>query len=82
MILRLRGIFIIRCLINNKKFSNKHFKEWLIGKGIKNQEFGQVYNIYRLIKNNQSINTNIKIAVAEKLLNLLQNETNLIGSKL
>ncbi len=82
-ILRLRGIFIIKCILNKEKFLNKLFQEWLIKKGIINKEFEQCYAIYRSIRGNKNIkNIKIKISVAEKLLNILIKETNLAEAKL
>jgi predicted nucleotidyltransferase/putative transposon-encoded protein len=72
--LRLRGIFIIKCILNKDKFSNKEFREWL-GKWISNREFEQCYFAYKAIKMNKSINLKIEISVAEKLLGILQKET-------
>ena len=81
--LRLRGMFIMKCILNKKKFSNKAFQEWLIQNGIKNQEFEQFYNAYRAVKNNEEIkNLKIKIYVAEKLLNILIKEINLMEAEL
>ena len=81
-ILRLRGIFIIKCMLNKEKFSNKSFQKWLLNEGIPNQEFEQCYAIYRLIRDNRNIkNTKIKISVAEKLLNILIKDINSIEAK-
>ena len=81
-ILRLKGIFIIKCILNKEKFSNKLFQEWLIKKGMINKEFEQCYAIYRSIRDNKNIkNIKIKIPVAEKLLNILIKETNSIEAK-
>ena len=77
-ILRLRGIFVIKCILGKKKFSNKNFKKWLIGEGINNDEFEQFYSVYRAIRDNKKIkNLKLNIPIAEKLLNILEKE--LIG---
>ena len=82
-ILRLRGIFIIKFILNKEKFSNEEFKKWLIKQGVNNKEFEQFYSIYRMIRDNIKIkNVNIKASTAEKLLNILTNELNLIEDKL
>ena len=81
--LRLRGIFIIKCLLNKEKFSNRDFRKWLINQEITDSEFEQSYAAYRAIRDNIKIkNTKIKISAAEKLLNILTNELNLIEDKL
>lgn len=74
-ILRLRGIFIIECILNKENFSNKNFKRWLARGGVNNDEFEQIYSVYRSIRDNKKIkNIKIKISAAEKLLNILEKE--------
>ena len=81
--LRLRGLFIVLCIITKKEFSNKKFKEWLVQSGITSEEFGQCYAAYRMIKNDKNIiNPKIKLSTAEKLLNTLEKETESIDEKL
>ena len=83
MILRLRGTFIVKCILNKEKFSNKSFQEWLIQHGITNREFEQCYEIYSLIRDNRNIkNKKIKISLVQKLLNILVKETGLLEDKL
>ncbi len=82
-VLRLRGLFIIECILNQEKFFNKAFQEWIIKNGMANQEFGQCYAAYSAVKNNKNkINLKIEIPIAEKLLNILIKETNSIEHKL
>ena len=82
-ILRLRGIFIMKCIMSKEKFSNKSFKEWLIDNGIAVKEFEQCYSAYKIVRNNEyAKNIQIKISVAEKLLNMLVKETNLIEAEI
>ena len=82
-ILRLRGIFIINCILNNETFSNKLFKEWLIKEGISNHEIEQCYVVYRIVRDNKNIkNIKIKILIAEKLLNIMSKELSLIDTKI
>jgi len=82
-ILRLRGIFITKCVLNKEKFSNKAFQKWILHEEITNQEFERSYEVYRIIRDNKNIkNIKIKISVAEKLLNILIKETNLAEAKL
>ena len=83
IMLRLRGVFIIKCILDTEKFSNKEFKKWLKKEGLINQGFEQFYNIYRTVRDNKNIrNIKIKIFIVEKLLNILTNELNLIENKL
>lgn len=82
-VLRLRGLFIIKCILNKEKFSNKEFKEWLTQKGITHQEFEQCYAAYSAVKNDKNTqNIKIEISVAEKLLNILIKCVNSIEAEL
>ena len=81
--LRLRGIFIIKCILGKDKFSNKNFKNWLEAKGLNRSEYKGCYNAYSLVRNNKDTkNLIIKVQVAEKLLNILQNEFDLLEGKI
>ncbi|MEK6891662.1 MAG: DUF2080 family transposase-associated protein [Nanoarchaeota archaeon] len=82
IILRLRGIFITRCILEKNKFSNKEFKKWLIKQGASNDEFERIYSVYRAVRDNKKVKINIKIPVAEKLLNILEKELRHIEDKL
>lgn len=83
LVLRLKGIFIIKCILNKWKFSNKLFRNWLIKKGLNYREFEQYYTAYRLIRDNKRTdNLKIKIARVEKLLDILKKETNLLDVNL
>ena len=73
LILRLRGVFLIKCLKNNKVFSNKLFKKW-ITKHISDYEFKQVYSIYRVLRDNKKVDIKVEIRIAEILLDLLKIE--------
>ncbi|MBI2542282.1 nucleotidyltransferase domain-containing protein [Candidatus Woesearchaeota archaeon] len=82
-ILRLKGMFIINCISNNEKFSSKAFKEWILQNRLTNQEFEQCYSAYRAVRNDENAKgIKIKISVAEKLLNILVTETDLMETKL
>lgn len=78
-ILRLRGLFIMKCILKNNKFSNMKFKKWVIGLGLNKQEFEDFYNVYRQLRDNKSAkNPAIKIDIAEKLLAILEKELKLL----
>ncbi len=70
-ILRLRGLFIIECIIKKNKFSNKNFKNKIIKLGLTSKEFEDCYEIYRSIRDNQKTKIKLKINTAEKLLIIL-----------
>ncbi len=76
-VLRLRGLFIIRCILRNIIFSNKQFKKWLIVEGITVQEYDNAFKIYRLVRDDKpDKKVKISVDVVEKFLNLLRKELN------
>ena len=81
--LRLRGMFIVKCALENSKFSNKNFKSWLQAKGLNRNEYGNCYKAYRLVRDDKDAKIlRINIQIAEKLLNILQNELNLLEAQI
>ncbi len=82
-VLRLKGIFIVKCILDKSKFSNKLFKRWMNSEGINGSEFIEFYGVYRDIRDNKNIkNVQIKISSAEKLLNILEKELNALEDKI
>lgn len=74
LILRLRGIFLINCILKKKKFSNTLFKKWIV-KLIPEHELKKMYDVYRMIRDEKKIrDVKIEIEYAEKLLYLLDKE--------
>ncbi len=81
LILRLRGIFLIKSILNNKNFSNSLFKKF-ITKYITESEFRIIYNTYRSVRDDKKIkNININIETANKLLDLLKKEVEDLDAK-
>ena len=80
LILRLRGIFMIKLMLNNKKYSNKEFKKCLT-KNTSDLEYDKVYNVYTEIKNDKQPKIDIKLSVAEQLLDLIKKEIKNLGKK-
>lgn len=72
LILRLRGIFLINCLIKNEKYSNLNFKKWIVKSF--SGDYEKVYNIYTSIRDNKKIKERVLLSDAEQLLNLLETE--------
>ena len=73
LILRLRGVFLIKYLIEKKNYSKKEFSSWL-KKELSQEEFEKSYNIYKSIRDEKKVNEKIKIETAEKLVNILKKE--------
>ena len=74
LILRLRGVFLINCIIKRKKFSNRSFKKWITAY-IPDYELKKMYDVYRSVRDNKKIlRVKIKMTNVEKLLGILQKE--------
>ncbi|MBS3141212.1 nucleotidyltransferase domain-containing protein [Candidatus Woesearchaeota archaeon] len=69
LILRLRGIFIINCILKNKKYTNHDFEKMLEKNNI---DCKNVYEVYSAVKSNKKTKIKINVSEAEKLLELLQ----------
>ena len=73
IILRLRGIYIIKMLLKQKTYSHKGFRSW-IEKSIKDIDYNSIYEAYRKIKSNLKIQKPAKSSDLKALLNLLKQE--------
>ena len=81
-ILRLRGLFVIECILNKDSFSNKKFKKKLINLGLSEKEFKDSYSLYQIMRNNDKTKIEIKILTAEKLLNISEKEIDLLTRRI
>lgn len=80
LILRLRGIFIINCLIENRPFFNSLFEKWLRPLKI---NYSKLYEVYRKVRNGKSgEDTTIPIEQEEKLIMFLEKELNILERKI
>ena len=73
LILRLRGIFIIKSFLRGQIYSHKFFKNWIKNK-LPQIDFDNVYEAYRNSKNEQVFKQKIRINDIKLLLNYLKNE--------
>ena len=74
LILRLKGIFLIKSVLENKEFSNLSFKRF-ITQFISESEFRKLYEIYRDIKDDKKLgDLKIEISLIKKLFEVLQQE--------
>ncbi|MBU3907324.1 MAG: DUF2080 family transposase-associated protein [Nanoarchaeota archaeon] len=73
LILRLRGIFMVKAILKKSMYSNKDFKKWIV-ENIPSIDYEGVYRVYRAIKEDKKTKEEIKISDAEKLLGLLEKE--------
>lgn len=73
IMLRLRGLFLIKCFIGHKDYSYKSFKNW-IAPALEAKDFEQIYQKYRDIKEKRKNKFKIKISSMEKLMLFLESE--------
>ena len=74
LILRLRGIFLIKSVLNNKQFLNSSFKKFMT-KFISESDFKKLYEVYRNIRDNKKTeHVKIEINLARELLKALEQE--------
>ena len=64
---------MIKAILNNEKYSNKRFKEWLT-ETLSDKEYDKVYAVYRAVKEDKKSKIELEISVAEKLLSLIKKE--------
>jgi predicted nucleotidyltransferase len=73
LVLRLRGFFLIKCLLDKTPYSHKSFKKW-ISLIMPLKDFEQLYQLYSDIKLKKKTKIQIRINDAEKLINFLELE--------
>ncbi len=84
LILRLRGSYLIECVIRNKPYFNKEFAEFVVvNSKISLREFNEIYSAYKLIRDDKKIpKLDIKLEAVEKLLNFLEKEIEMLRKKI
>ncbi len=73
LILRLRGIYLIKGLLHKEISSRVDFLKWL-KKGLCQLDVESVYQVYRELRDDKKVKVKISIEIAEKMLNLLERE--------
>jgi hypothetical protein len=73
--LRLKGVYVLTCILASTTYSNRNFAAWLIKKGMKREEFLDCYSSYRSIKEGKPTKPTISVQTAEKLLAILRQES-------
>ncbi len=71
LILRLRGIFLIKKILNKQAYSKKSFLKFL-ETSLDKEEIDKVYKVYKSIRDGTKIKEKIKIETAIKLIDLLK----------
>lgn len=67
IVLRLRRLFLVQCLLENKKYSNKEFKKFLNNKGLSSQAVEEIYAIYQAERDDKKTEKSVSIEDTEKL---------------
>lgn len=82
VMLRLRGIFIIQCIVHKKRFSSLTFRKWLEAKSIKKSEFQEAYQAFRAVRDEKKIKQKLSLEMVERLMRILEEETDKLREKL
>lgn len=70
----MRGLYLIKTLIENKKYKKKEFERWALNKLTK-EEFDNAYKIYLMEKEEKSTKEiKISISLGKKLASFLKKE--------
>jgi predicted nucleotidyltransferase len=79
-VLRLRGVYMIKTLLDGKVYSGMLFKKWLIREmKLGRKDIEEIYEIYKNIRDNKKVKSKVKIEIAEKFINLLGVEVEKLG---
>ncbi|MBU1120618.1 DUF2080 family transposase-associated protein, partial [Candidatus Micrarchaeota archaeon] len=76
MILRLRRLFLVKCLLKNKDYSNKEFRAFLNKKGLSKELVEDFYDIYRAERDERKTMKSVSIEESERLCQITNNEIN------
>mgnify|MGYP001577983350 FL=1 len=79
IVLRMRGIFIIKSLLKGDKYSFKLFNSWIKSK-LPEINFSSIYGAYKDSKNEKKIKQKIKTSDIKLLLNLLNKEVSMLDN--
>ena len=77
LMLRLRGIFIIRSLLKNKRYFHDRFKEWMSAH-VRGIDFDSIYEAYRSAKKDEEMKKKVRVSDLKKLLGFLKKEVILL----
>lgn len=81
IILRLRGIFLIKTILSNKIYTKGLFKNWLT-KNALNIDYKKIYAIYKAVRDKNRINLKIELSQVETLLAFLKKEIDKLEAEL
>ena len=73
LVLRLRGIFMIKSILSEENYTHKMFNSWITGK-LSEIDFDLIYEAYRSSKNDKKIKQQIKVSDIRLLIKFLKSE--------
>lgn len=79
LVLRLRGVFIINCLLKGKAYSHKSFKLWVL-ESLPHIDYDSIYKSYKNFKNKSKIKK-VNSDNLNRLLDLLKKEISKLEEK-
>ncbi len=69
--LRLKGLFIMECILKKDIFSNKKLKQWIMGQGVSTNEYYKWYDAYKMIRDElHKKEVKIKIKTMENIIKI------------
>lgn len=74
LVLRLRGVYIIACLLNKIIYSKKGFDNWVISKGLPKEEYKKAHEIYLAKKSGRRTEIKLEVEIAQRASNILKAE--------
>lgn len=77
LVLRLRGLFIIKSILKKSKYTHKSFRSWIKSE-LPKINFSQIYGAYRSSKNEEKIKQKIKVKDIISLLDFLKNHLSIM----
>jgi predicted nucleotidyltransferase len=77
LILRLRGIYLINCILQKENYTKKRFLEYLCKSSKDTEEIKKAYSIYKKIRDEKSVKKlKLKKEIASSLINFAVKELN------
>ncbi len=73
IVLRLRGVFILKSLLKGEKYTHKSLKSWIKG-NVPEIDFKSIYEAYRDSKSDKKLKQKIKVNDIKSLLKFLEKE--------
>jgi len=73
LVLRLRGLFLIKGILNKTKYTSKAFENW-VTQDIDKSSFKEIYKAYVNFKNKKKSSIQLKLVDLSKLIDFLEKQ--------